>query len=109
MCVGGIRRLAFAPWPRCGSGPGSAIELVVEIAPGRVHLFDELELPCASPVLYFVFARTRIHQPVVMLVINELGHVISGGESRCELFLVFPDAPRQIARRAVVKRAVAAR
>jgi hypothetical protein len=100
----GARRNAIRDPCRANNLPS---ELIVQILPSRIHLFDESNLPGAPPFLDFIFAKSRIHQTLISFVIDEMRNFISARESWPRMRLVFEYPGRQIDRRAAIKRPIA--
>src|SRR5689334_3474336 len=89
-------------WPRSGS---SLIQLDIEVAPLRVHLVDQPQLPGAPPPLDGVFAMARVDDALVRLVPDQDRDVVVTREAQRELVLVLPDTPREVSGRAHIQRA----
>jgi hypothetical protein len=106
----GAKRSGRRSGTQPGDSPrsGSTVEFAIEVAPVRVHVLDQFQLPRAPPLLHRIFAVTGIEDAVVSLVSDEHVDAVVARETRLQLALVLPDAAREVGRRADMKGAVAA-
>ncbi len=58
-----------------------AVNVLKEISPCRVLLFDQVEFPAAVPVLYLLFTGDGVCQPVVMFDKHKPVEVIAAGKA----------------------------
>src|SRR5262245_6301181 len=80
-------------------------DLVVEVAPVRVHRKNEVDLPLSRPMLDVLLSLDRSGGSVVALVVNQHLHAIALGETRHEAFPVLKGATDQIVGHADIERA----
>ena len=77
--------------------------LIVQIAPGRIHSPDQICLPRARPVLDVFLTLDRRRRRIVDVEINKLINLVPLRVSRHELLFVFIHTPPEIARNSDVK------
>src|SRR3954451_19887780 len=82
------------------------IQLIRQIAPIRIELFDQLELPCAPPPLQRMFARPCVEHRIKGFEIDEEGHAILPREARYEFGLVLAYSANEVVRHSDVESAV---
>src|SRR5690606_10765451 len=99
---------AFAGMSGLGARIDEQVQLIEEVPPGRVHLFDQLDLPAALPFLDLPLAGEGAVAGVEALEPDQLAHAISGREAVEALLPVLGGAPPQVVGRASVERAVRA-
>src|SRR5262249_11060456 len=79
-----------------------------KIAPGRIGLLDERDLPVASPALEPLLARDRLFGGVEVLKVDEARDVVLLRETGYEALLVLPNSARQRAGHSSVEHAAGA-
>src|SRR4051812_1744851 len=80
------------PVPRsCGSD-----EILIQIAPIRIAFLDQLDLPCAVPMLEHLLARDSCVHREVLLVPGETMHCVVAREAEDQVAFVLPHALDQV-------------
>ncbi len=77
-----------------------------QIPPIRIAIFDQAQLPSATPFLDLFLADYRRLHRIVLLVIHQHRDVVLMGETRCQMLAVLPHALHQVAGNAGVQGAV---
>jgi hypothetical protein len=75
-------------------------DVVREIAPGGIHLFDQIDFPLAGPVLDILLALNCPSRHLVALVIDKHLHIVLFSEAFCRFGPVLVNASNEIARNA---------
>ena len=75
----------------------SGLQIIPEITPVGVHLFDEVYLPLAAPALEFLFLRYGGVHVLIGFKPDEAAELILLYEAVLRLFAVQPDAADQVA------------
>jgi hypothetical protein len=65
------------------------IQLVGQVAPIRIELLDQSDLPAATPVLQGIFPRARLKDGIECFKMDQLVDFIFAGEAGNKLGLMF--------------------
>src|SRR5258705_13176501 len=82
------------------------IELIRQITPMRIELFDQLDFPGTPPALHRMLSRTGFENGIVRLEIDEHVDSVLPREAGNQLGFVLGDAPGQIVGDADIQGAV---
>lgn len=83
-----------------------ADDVIIEIPPLRVVLFNQFDLPLTYPVLQVLLPLDGVLHAGMLFEPNKPLHIIVFGEAINETFSMFLRAAHQVIRHANVKRAV---
>ena len=107
--AGFISTISFTASKAGVRGPKDVSEdLIIQIAPNRVALLDQLEFPGSPPFLDALFAENRVSHGGVKFDIHEPVDAISLGEAIDDVASMFPGATAQVARYPDVERTITA-
>jgi len=81
-------------------------QLVIQVFPTRIGLFDEIELPFAIPFLEPFLPRYRIIEGRILFPVNQDNDMVTLRETIDQVLLVFNDPSFQIACDTDLKRTV---
>jgi hypothetical protein len=74
----------------------SRIQFARQVAPIRIELFNQCNLPISTPALQGAFSRPRFEDRIERFKINELIDLVSTRESDDKLCFVLQQSPREV-------------
>src|SRR5579862_8151501 len=78
-------------------------QFIIEVSPARIHIFDQLEFPCAEPAFQCPFALTRFQDGPMLFVIDQYCDSVLAREPGDNLGPVLPCAAGNIISHADIK------